>query len=201
MRKYNPANFFIRLRRVLLIGALAECYEYYTEMMMHSRLAAIKTNYETASNFADMIERIFQMDTNIKDFMPDENEESEKALRFYDRWKESLESPYIDAKAAKAFCKAMRHYDGYTWLNGEGYIYMHKYLDDMSMYLMGKIDRWELQRRFVYYKIWDRGKPVKGNFSLVRKTFRQMEDLYMEILSKQDKRERKKNEQNIRRDR
>lgn len=194
MRKYNPIKYFIRLRRVLLIGALAECYEYYTEMMMHSRLATIRINYEKASNFADMIERIFQMDVNVQDFIPDENEESDKALQLYDKWKESLESPYIDAKVATAFCKAMRHYDGYTWLNGEGYIYMHIYIDNMTMYLMGKIDREELERRFVYYKIWDRGKSVKGNFALVRKTFRQMENMYMEILSKHDKRERKKNE-------
>lgn len=192
MRKYNTENYFVRLRRVLQMRDLAECYEYYTEMMMHSRLAAIRTNYETAYNFADMIERIFKMDTNVSDFIPDENEESEKALQLYDKWKESLESPYIDAKATKVFCKAMEYYDGYTWLNGEGYIYMHKYLNDMVMYLMGKIDRWELQRRFVYYKIWDRGRPVKGNFALVRKTFRQMEDMYMEILSKQTKREWKK---------
>lgn len=182
-----------RLDRVLLVCSLCRAFEMYHSMMLSSRCLSYGNDYNRSAEMADVIGDIFNLDCKPEDLMFDSDDLSDTAIKNHQELKEILDSGVVDKKACMAFCKQMENNnDFYCWLNSDGYLYMSNYCDLMLGYLMGELPKSELEKKFVYYKLWEGGKPTKANFALARKTFIQVEQLYYDILCKQMTRERKK---------
>lgn len=186
-------NKYKRLYRVNRVSIILKCFELYTEMVSRSIIAGIDNNYERSEVFCNFIEDIFNMNASIEDFMVDKDKVADEALRYYDKLQEVLSLYPEDKESIWAFCKAMYYYDSFTWLRGDGYIYMPIYLDALMDYMIGRITKRKLEDIFVTFQIWNGGKKVPANLCLVRKTFRQAEELYCEIECKQLRRKEKKN--------
>lgn len=191
MRGYRKYAMLYRVNRVYIV---LRCFELYTEMMYRSVISRIDNNYERSEVFCNLIEDIFNMNASIEDFMVDKDKVADEALRYYDKIQEVLSLYPEDKESIWAFCKAMYHYPTFTWLRGDGYIYMPMYLDMLMDYMIGKITKRQLEDKFVTFQIWNGGKKVPANLCLVRKTFRQAEELFYEIECKQLRRKEKKHE-------
>lgn len=189
MRGYRKYAMLYRVNRVYIV---LRCFELYTEMMYRSVISRIDNNYERSEVFCNLIEDIFNMNASIEDFMVDKDKVADEALRYYDKIQEVLSLYPEDKESIWAFCKAMYHYPTFTWLRGDGYIYMPMYLDMLMDYMIGKITKRQLEDRFVTFQIWNGGKKQKANFALARKTFMQVEDLFWSIKCKQVVRKEKK---------
>lgn len=184
---------YVRTYRVNKVRICLKCFELYTEMISRSILAGIENDYDRSESFYNLIGAIFGFDANIGDFIINKNKVGDEALRYYDKLQEMLNMYPEDKDTILAFCKAMYNYPKFTWLKGDGYIYMPMFCDALLDYLLGTITKRQLEDMFVIYKIWEGGKKSPANFCLARKTFRQVEDLYYEIEYKQLKRKEKKN--------
>lgn len=145
-------------------------------------------NYKLAEHFSGVISSIFKMDCKPQDLIHDDDEVANNALYYHDSLEKLLKDvSFINREDILAFCKAMEHYNkGWCWLNSEGHAYMADYCDNLLGYLTGHISKKELERRFVFFKLWEGGKPIKGNLCLARRTFRQIEELYYEIVCKKE---------------
>lgn len=184
---------YIRTYRVNRVRVCLKCYELYTEMISRSVLASLDNDYQRSENFCNLLNSLFNMNADVDDFIIDKDKVSNEALRYYDSINSILNMYPEDKDTIWAFCKAMYHYPKYTWLRGDGYIYMPMYLECLLDYLLGTITKNKLEEKFVIFQIWNGGKKKPANFCLARKTFRQVEELYYEIECKQLKRKEKKN--------
>lgn len=184
LSKKRIANYK-RTQRVLLVCSLCKAFELYHTMILTSRCMSYDYDYDKSSKMADFIGDVFDLDCKPEDLMFDKDDLSDVAINSHQELKEILDSGVVDKEACMAFCKYMENNKDFCcWLNSDGYLYMPKYCDIMLGYLMGEILKYELENRFVYFKLWEGGKPSKANFALVRKTFVQVENLYYDILCK-----------------
>lgn len=178
----NEKKYF-RISRLLLVHSLCKCFDLYHEMQLRLSLLEAKNNYENAVEMSDFINSVFNGDTSPETFIVDKDDTSNHIITLYLKFKESLNSVYIDADAAKVFCERMEKDDSeWCWLRSEGYLYMPSYCSIAINYIIGEIWKEELKDHFVYYKVWEGGKKSKGNFALFRKTFIQVEKMYFDIV-------------------
>lgn len=184
---------YVRTYRVNKVRICLRVFELYTEMISRSILSSFDNDYQRSENFCNLLNSLFNMDADIDQFIIDKDKVADEALKYYDAINKVLNMYPEDKDVIWAFCKAMYHYPEYTWLRGDGYIYMPVFCDYLLDYLLGTITKRQLEDKFVIYKIWEGGKKAPANFCLARKTFRQVEDLYYEIECKQLKRKEKKN--------
>lgn len=184
---------FIRFCRVEEVYFVCVCYEQFKMMMIH-RVLSIDGgfHYNEASNFSSAMNEIFGMESKVDDFLVNKDSEMNKSIEFYNNFKKIVVEAELDYDEMLACCKAIYYNKTFSWINSDGYIYMPIYLENFFLYINGNISKEEMKRRFVYFKLWEKGKPTKGNFALVRRTFREVENIISEVKAKRLKRERKK---------
>lgn len=178
-----------RLMRVATATILTKAFELYHKMVLNASAMKCDISYEKKEAFLGELNQLFHTNVSPSELFKDEDEYSREALECYDALKKQWEYGIVTESVGMAFCKAMEHYEGFCWLKTDGYLYMPLYLDFFCGYLTGYLTKSELESNFVYFKLWEGGKPSKGNFALIRRTFRQVEELYGEIISKQYKRQ------------
>lgn len=188
-RKYRS---LLRENRIVIVWALCTCYDLYYTMNLKSKLVGMDFDYSKASMFSDAMNSIFKAETTVDDFIYDKDNESNEAIRLYKKLNIILDSNLLDKESVLSFLKAMMHKkDSWCWMNSDGYIYMPIYCSILLDYMNGEISKQKIEEKFVYYKLWDGGKPIKGNFALARKTFVQVENMYVDIVTKRISRKMK----------
>lgn len=190
MINLRHVDMYLRCKHVYYVCA---CYEHFKMMMIHRVLSMAEGfKYNEASNFSSVMNEIFGIESKADDFLVSKDSEIDKSIEFYDNFKQIVECSGLDYDETLACCKAIYYSKHYSWINTDGYIYMPRYLENFMMYLTDSMSKEEMERRFVYFKLWERGKPTKANFALVRRTFRDVETIINEVRAKRFKRERKK---------
>lgn len=183
---------YVLTHRVASMETLFTCYDLYSQMMSYGIMSGINNPVESAERFSRTINALFKANSKPSDFIINNDDCSNKAIDCYNSLKKILDVNEGDKDAIWAFCKAMYHYPKYTWMRGDGYIYMRAFVSRLLDYLLGIITKRQLEESFVIYRLWDGGKKQKANFALARKTFMQVEDLFWSIKCKQIVRKEKK---------
>lgn len=156
---YRP-EMMKKKRRLLEVLILTELYNRFSLMQLHRSLSVQKNpSYQEAERNADMFNAIFDMGMKPKDFFSDRNEETEKSLAEYEKFKETSEAMVLldyDMGTVLAFCKCLE----YSYVKGLGMfkcecnLHYQMFAEYLSNYITGFYSYEEMLQGFVEINVF-----------------------------------------------
>lgn len=150
-RKYNQK---IRVCKMLL---LLKAYEMYHMMQLHTNCVKSSLTYEEAERFSDFMNGVFKADTTASTFMTNPDEESDKALDYYNQLQKVLDGcSDLLRSSLMSFCKNVYFSRSVVGLKIDGFLFYSYYLESTLNCIDGLIDFQTLRNSIVIMRPWDK---------------------------------------------
>ena len=196
---YRPEMLRKKLR-LLEVLTLTELFNRFSLMHLHRSIAVQKNpSYQEAERSADMFNAIFDMGMKTEDFFRDKNEESEKSLAEYEKFKEVaavMTTLGYDMETILAFCKRLE----YSYVKGLGVfkyecnLHYQMFAEYLCNYITGFYSYEEMARGFVEINVFKGTVKPASRRKIVGfiKSMLRVHEVFHEIYDKRVERAMKK---------
>lgn len=175
--------------RIYEMYLVCKAYGMYHMMQLHASCAKEGLTYKQAESFSSFMNSIFRVKTTAETFITDENEESNKAIEFYEKFQHVVEGMNDLMKdSILSFCKSVYFGNSCTMLKIDGFILYPIYLEALIKYMNGFGSLKEVRMTIVDFKPWY-DKPKQTDSKRFRKDFNKIEQLFSTIKEKKEKRQ------------